>query len=263
MTSPGFLPGAVPPHTNDTGAQLRKLEKQIDTLGRKDLTRANIGQGGRLRGLYGNGNESVLFGVDPDDGANKSQIKYSDGVTAFSVAPGAPQYGSKEQMYMRDIAGRPVYATDEVAGYGLSHPTFTYGLWGREELQPGANLGAATIMAEGIAYVYNPAWHVMVRVRLGHTIAGTSSINMVLELSDQTGAVLYTSQVQTEPATGVVFAIRTFERMVLVPQTHIGRRLNARVKAYAGTPSDWNVTMYPFMSTGLSKAGYDLLPALQ
>lgn len=256
---PTVRPGAVAPDAGNTAQRIKKLEGQLAEQQRRDLSRANIGQGGRLRGLYGNGSEAVLFGVDPDDGANKATIKYSDGTGAFSIAPGLPAYGSKEQIRMNDINGKPIFITDEVAGYGISHPGLGYPVWGREELAPGASSPAAVTVIEGTNSVYNPVWFVAARMRCGHSIAGTSTVNFYLEIRDG-GTVVATSSVQAEVVTGVVFAIRSFARMCVIPAERIGNQLTAFVKAYTTTPADFGITAYPQWSSGTSRAFYDYNP---
>lgn len=256
---PTVRPGAVSPGAQNLAERVKQLEKQLAEMQRRDLSRANIGQGGRLRGLYGNGNESVLFGVDPDDGANKATIKYSDGQGAFSVAPGLADYGGKEQLRMNDLNGKAIFITDEVAGYGISHPGLSYGIWGREELQPGNSAGTAVTMIEGHNAVYNPVWFVVARMRLAHTIAGTSSVSMFLELRDG-ATVVTTSGTQVEAVTGVVFAARTFQKMVLIPAGYMSQGLTMNLRVHTPTPADFNVTGYPLQSKGASKAFFDLNP---
>jgi hypothetical protein len=256
---PTYIPGAVAPSADDTAQRIKALERTVAELTRKDLSRANIGQGGRLRGLYGNGSESVLFGVDPEDGANKSQIRYSDGVPAFAVSPGLPAYGSREQLRLNDLNGVPIFITDEVAGYGISHPGLTYIMSGREELAPGASSGAAVTVMEGGNQVYNPVWYVVARMRIGHNIAGTSTVNFFLEIKSGS-TVVATSSIQSEPVTGVIFAIRTFIRMCAIPAEYIARGLSATVKAYATTPADFGVMASCLESRGASRSFFDLNP---
>lgn len=257
---PAYRPGAVAPGVENTAQRIKQLERQLAEIQRRDLSRANIGQGGRLRGVYGNGNEAVLFGVDPDDGANKSQIRYGSGDVAFSVAPGL--YTPDEQLTMFDTNGAPLMITDELAGYGISHPSLSYNLYGREELQPGATVGTAVIHAEGWAAMYNPVLHVATRVRIVHSTAGTDNLLAFLEIRDMGQNLLVTSSTQTIPATGSVIFAATFERMCVIPASSIGRRLIARVCAYSAAPANFAVTMYPLMSIGISQAGYDLYPTL-
>jgi hypothetical protein len=47
---PTVRPGAVAPGIQDMAQRVKALEKQVAELARRDLSRANIGQGGRLRG---------------------------------------------------------------------------------------------------------------------------------------------------------------------------------------------------------------------
>jgi hypothetical protein len=199
--------------------------------------------------------------ADPDDNANKSQIKYSDGLTAFSVAPGSPTYGSKEQLTLRDLSGKPMFVTDEVAGYGISHPGLAYPVWGREELQPGNSAPNAVIVAEGHNAVYNPVWFVSVRLRLAHSIAGTSSVSVFLELRDIGNTVLATSSTVVIPVTGVVFLASTFSKMCVIPESSMANGVTAFVKVHTPTPSDFGVTAYPIQSKGTSRALYDYNPA--
>lgn len=262
MTSPGYVPGSVPPNNGNTEQRLRDLEKRIDAITRKDLSRANIGQGGRLRGQYSNGSESILFGVDPEDGRNKAQIKYSDGNNAFSVSPGNEAFGSLEHLVMWDQSRNVFLSTDELIGYGLSNPTLALPVWGREELQPGANAGAAVAMAEGRNFVYNPVVHMQIRVRCAHSAAGTTNLSMFLEVVDQSANVLATSSTQTESVTGVVFSVKTFERQVVLPESAMGRLCTIRMRVHSPTPANYGVTAYPMMCIGTSKSWYDIFPAL-
>lgn len=252
-------PGSVPPPSDDMAKRLAALERRVDELSRKNIDRSTVGQGGVIRGLYKNGNEAFLFGVDPDDGANKSQIKYSDGQVAFSVAPGAAVYGGKEQLRINDLNGRAIMVTDEVAGYGLSHPGFAYPVWGREELQPGNSAPNAVTVAEGHNQVYNPVWYVTARMRLVHNIVGTSTVNFFLEIRSGS-TVIATSGIQAEAVTGSVIVARSFIRMCAIPANYIASGLSARIQAYTATPSDFGVTVYPLESKGTSRAFYDLSP---
>jgi hypothetical protein len=252
MTSP-TAPGSVPPPMDDTARRIAALERRVDELTRRDLSNAQVGQGGRLRGLYSNGQEAFQFGLDPVDGVNKSLIRYSNGTRAIGVGAGAAAYGSQEQLSIFDLAGNGVLVTDEVAGYGLSHPSLSY-LLGQNFAGSGGAVPAATETAvlEGYSILYNPA--VLFRALVRTT--GTWTARFVL--MDGAG-VIQTSTTATATQTDNQYV----NKMISVPEeaiAQLGWSLRLLVTSSAGLAT---VNAYPLRSVGVSQAYYLQNPGLQ
>lgn len=243
-----------------TAAYFRAMQQEIDALGRASRYPFSAGPSGNLQ-IY----PDPLIKDANGDPVVDFALKYENGNSALSIKPGGAAYGSKQQAVMRDYANKPVYATDEVAGYGLSHPSFSYSMGGFEAQGTGlpTTIGTSVILAAGTAYMYNPVWHVACRLRGANGASNAPDYRVYLRLLDGfTGAVLVTSNEQLFSAGTNVFAINTFERMCIVPPTHIGARVVAEVRAYAPNAPTLTLQAFPSLTVGISMAQYNLLPGL-
>lgn len=255
MTSP-TAPGSVPPPMDDTARRIRNLEARVDELTRRDLSNAQVGQGGRLRGLYSNGAEAFQFGRDPVDGENKATINYSGGTRAFGIGPGAVAYGSQEQLRINDLSGSPVLITDELAGYGLSVPNFPMLLNGWEETDlTGATTSAtAASKATGYSYAYNPALHFYIRLRLRDTTASTFNARVRATLPDSS-IIESTDTVYSVGAN--VINIRFMEKIILLPPEAMGQQIQADVMVWNSSGANGAVQAVPQLCHGVAKSFYD------
>lgn len=136
MTFPNLPPGVIFPPITALEQRITALEAKLDAVSRRDMTNAVVGQGGTFRATLEVG-----------------------GVDVLSIKPGLPQYGSKQQMALRDGQGNAMYRTDELAGYGLSAPRYTYpmGVTFEGSNAPTNAAGVEVKVAECSAPFYNPA----------------------------------------------------------------------------------------------------------
>lgn len=249
MTTPSTAPGSVPPPMDDTARRIRALEQRVDELSRRDLSNAQVGQGGRLRGLYGNGNEAFQFGRDPVDGENKAIISYSDGTRAIAIGPGAAAYGAQETMVMRDVDGNVMLSMDEFAGAGLSNPTTDYAFGILFEGSGAATLTGGTqyTVADAGFIMYHPALLISALVKT--SASWTARVRLV----DGLGNELATSS--TTPTQG---GTQYVTRAVPVPVDQVGVqnvKLQLRVTPVATTT---DFTVYPRFCRGISLGYYNL-----
>lgn len=248
MTNP-IAPGQVSQPVTVIEQEVRELRRMVEELSRKDLSNANVGQGGRLRGLYANGAEAFQFGKDPVDGQNKARIGYSSGITAVGIGPGASAYGGQETLVIRDLAGGAVFGTDELAGFGLSHPGLAYPI-GVSFEGSGVSLTAGTeyILASGGFMFYHPALWVKGLIRAGNADTWTMRINV----TDPSGA-----QVATSTITPTQTASQYFERLIALPQSAVCAQnygLNILVKPGVTTSA---ILCYPQTPMGTTLSYYN------
>jgi hypothetical protein len=192
-------------------------------------------------------------------------LKYQDGGPAFTIRPGSAAYGSKQQMALWDSSGNEIFSTDESAGYGISNPSLSLSMTAYESAGPAipGTRGAALVVAGGLAYIYNPAWHVAARLRFANG-ANVATANAWLRISDGlSGATLFESSEQAFSIPANTFTAPTFERICLLGEPQMSARMKAEIWLYSPTGGNLSVQAFPFLSSGTSKAWYDSLPALQ
>lgn len=252
MTSPDpYAPGTVGQPNDQITARLRQLEQTVAELMRRDLSNANVGQGGRLRALYGNGNEAFQTGKDPADGQNKTRISYSGGGLAISIGPGSAAYGSQETLVVKDLVGNTVFGTDELAGFGLSHPGINYPMGTNFEGTPSASLasGVEVPAASGGFLYYHPVLWVQCLV--------TTSLSWKarLRLYDQVAG----AEVATSSTTPVQSGSQYFERMLQIPQAYVGRQ-NMLAEVRLTPQAAGSVQLWPKQCSGTTLSYYDIRP---
>lgn len=266
MTTPGVAPGSVPPLMDDTARRIRALEQRVDELSRRDLSNANVGQGGSLRGLYPNGAEAFLFGRDSVDGGNKSRIDYSQGGPAFQVRPTtSPGAEVAEVMEVLDQVGNVILQTDPYAGYGLIHPALEYTMSGYEAVGfVGATTQATALeLGMSIGFAYHYCRHVIARLRFTNSTGATQSVSGFVEITDLNGNVINTSSLSSWSIGTGVITINKLEKMVSLPETAMATRVNVRMCFFSPSNSG-NVTVqtFPQMCLGIGKNWYDTYPGL-
>jgi hypothetical protein len=211
MTNP-IAPGQVSSPVTALEQEVRDLRRMVEELSRKDLSNANVGQGGRLRGMYANGQEAFQFGKDPVDGNNKARIGYSDGTPAIGIGPGGAFYGGQETLVVRDLAGSPILGTDELAGFGLSHPGLAYPIASVFEATyaNGATISGEFAVAVGGFMFYHPVLWFKGLIR--------ASVNWTLRcvVTDPSGAIVASSSSTPTQANN-----QYYERMVQLPQSAV------------------------------------------
>lgn len=259
---PPVAPGVVTPSLSSTEAKFAEQRRRLEAVTRRDLSNAGVGAGGRLRMYYKDGTRGVLMGTDPTDGANKVRLDYDTGVNAMSLQPGAAVYGGRTQMRLRDLAGASFVATDEVAGFGLAHPSLSYPIASFEPIAAGMPTTQATaaVLAQGVNYVYNPTWVVGGRIRVQNGATGFT-LNAFLHVVCADGTVIDSSVTSTAIATNV-FQIVNFDKMVLMRAADMGRQAVAEIRIYR-TGSDATLTAataYVPRSLGVSQAYYEANP---
>lgn len=236
---PAVQPGVTSPPMDSSEKRVKRLQKQQDALANRDLSNSIVGQGSTFRATVVDGGSNVI-----------------------RIGKGAAAYGSRQTMVMRDISNKVSYALDELAGYGLSHPSLTYQLTGVESQGPAlpTTVGAGALIATGSAYCYNPAWHIQARLRFANgAAAATAIVTATWRRID--GTVIGTAS-QTFSIGSNVFTVPTFERMMLLAAVDMGARISVELKVHVNTGPDLSVQAFPFLSTGISMALYDLLPSL-
>lgn len=263
MTNP-IAPGQVSQPTTALEQEVRELRRMVEELSRKDLSNANIGQGGRLRGLYANGAEALLLGNDPTDGGNKARISYSQGGPVFQVRPTAASgVAVNEVMEVLDQSGNEIIETDPYAGYGLLHPFFNYTMCGYEELgMAGSTTQAtATEVSKNIGFMYNYARHVISRFRVKNTGAATTA-SAFLEVQDFNGNMIVQSSLQTFSVGASVIVAFDFERMAPLPAQYMSSRVQTLIRAFSPGAAAITIQAMPYMCSGIPKNWYDFYPAL-
>lgn len=255
MTSPvpPTAPGVVAAPNDMITARLQALEARVSELSRRDLSNAQVGQGGRLRAMYSNGVEALQVGKDPVDGVNKTRISYSSGITAFAIGPGAATYGSQETAVIKDLAGNVVFAMDELAGYGISHPALAYAVGVTFQGTTAATLTAGTEYAvvRGATMYYHPAMRVQGLVNTSDT---NWSYRVRVLNADGTEAV---SSSWTTGLNGPQY----YDKILLLPQTAVGQQ-NTSIEVRLKLGATGSVDTFPMPPVGVTKSLYDLLPSI-
>lgn len=252
------------PNVNFGGADglanfLQDQQRQADEQGRQTKYPFSAGPAGTSFQIYPDPAITDASGNPVVD----TVLRYGDGKTALSIKPGAAHYGSKQQLVLRDLSGTVSYATDESAGYGLSHPSFAYHMTGIESAGPNlpTTAGTAAIMAQGSNYIYNPVWHIMCRLRFA---VGANALNAVatFQIVSGGGTVLGSTSSTFTAGTSVFFA-PTFEKMIMLPSTAMATRCYGEVNVYvAAGDTTTTVQGFPTMSVGVSRGLYDANPSL-
>lgn len=224
MTYPVIPPGVVVPPTTALEQKVNELERKVNELTRRDLSNVVVGQGGTFRATLTAG-----------------------GVDVISIKPGSPTYGSKQQMTLRDQAGNAMYRTDELAGYGLSAPIYTYFM---APIQIPANLtaGVEGDVVRSDATPYNPGWYSMVLFR---NFVGITSLDVRFQATD--GNLTVTSSTQT--IGGPTFVAKA----ILLPASFMDGQ-NVTARWYAKANITGTVECMPITSLGAARARYDIMP---
>jgi hypothetical protein len=262
LPMPPNFDGPVPDFSASLEARSKQQAAKLDEHMRKDLSNGNVSQGGRLRVLHNNGATAVTMGTDPATQQNRTALNYDSGLAALRLAPGAAVYGSKHQLTVWDIAGKIMLSTDEAAGFGLSNPGFTYGLWGQEALSAGVptSAGAAVVMAQGLAKTVSPSWYVGARIRVANGVTGFT-LNTFFQSIAADGTVTTSGVLSSVIGTNVLQIINLTKVMPLRLQD-----MNAMVTMYLKcwvTGSDATMSSaqaFPTVSMAGSQALYDLNP---
>lgn len=250
MTNP-IAPGQVSSPISALEQEVRELRRMVEELSRKDLSNANVGQGGRLRGLYSNGAEAFHFGKDPIDSQNKARIDYSSGGTAIGIGPGASEYGAQETMVIRDLAGNIVFQTDELAGAGLSNPggaAYPFGcMFAGTGTGSALAAGVEVVVAQGGWSFYHPAIFVA-----GLITTGLSSWSYRVRFLDGNGTEVATSSSVTGNVGGQFYG-----KAVLVPPALISAQ--ACLVQLMVTPGvSGSLVVWPASTQGYSLSLYNL-----
>jgi hypothetical protein len=147
-------PKSVDPLVN----RLDDMQRQIDTLSRRSGFPFVIGHSGL---------QDFAVVPDPNDPTGNARVVIGNGAggvileTFYSTV-----YGGKAAR-MVDLQGVQMWAHDELAGYGLSHPSMSlptgpaFSGFGNELI---AN-GVETTIGQGVNFAYNPAVRVTALVR--------------------------------------------------------------------------------------------------
>jgi hypothetical protein len=248
MTSgiPPVRPGAVQQPDTSTNDRVRRLEELVAELQRKDMNRATVGQGGTFRGYYDNGQLAFTFGEDLDDGVRKVRMNYaSNGGVAFQVGPGNPAVGEDEQFKLVDQAGRKVFATDGLAGYGLAEPALSiplYTIYGLSWVS-----GVEQVIARATPFLYNPV--VVSSIQARAFAGGVTAVSGRLRVTDGNGATVVSSST-------AIGANGTVTRMVLLPESFINAQ-NCSVEWLFTTTGSGTLDGWPRDCHGASKSLYD------
>lgn len=257
MTNP-VAPGQVSAPITRLEQEVKELRRLVQELQRRDLSNANVGQGGRLRALYANGNEALQVGKDPVDGANKTRISYSSGTSALAIGPGSAAYGSQETLVLRDLAGVTLLTTDELAGYGISNPVLPYGCTVPFN---GTSSKVQTLNAEvSVLEAYPTFYHPSIRSQGLITAPNGLVWKYRLRLVDNSG-----TEVATSSTTTGMSGSQYFDKFLLIPQQYCGaQQMTAQLMVTMTTASGTNAwQVQPSRVLGYSLAYYNLYFGLQ
>lgn len=260
---PANLDGPVPPMGRALEQRQRATADRVEELARKDLSNGNVSQGSKLRVLHNNGNQAVIMGTDPVTKENRTQIHYETGQVGLSMKPGAAIYGGKHQLGLFDTSGKAMFATDEVAGFGVSAPGYTYGFWGWDNFSAGmpTSLATATTIAEGTNFVYTPTWFVNTRVQANN---GATSFTLNLFYQQLSGdGVSANSGVVSQVIGANSINIINVPKVLQLRAIDMNKSTKMQLKAYV-TGSDATLThlqAFPLQSSGTSQALWDLNPS--
>jgi hypothetical protein len=227
---------------------LQDQQRQIDENGRRSTYPFSAGPGGGT------------FQIFPDptivDGNGKpvvdTVLKYGDGTTALSVRPGLPQFGSKQQMVLRDLGGNITYATDEAAGYGLAAPLYNYTL---QVLFAGTSsasnaAGVEVVVADCSTPFYNPV--VFARALLPMPNGVTWSARFVVT----DGTTTVTSSTSNFTGSGYV------RKILLLPSNFISNQ-GTKLQLLVNPGTAGSTVVYPGTCVGAPKSFYDVNQGLQ
>lgn len=252
-------PGVVYQGNDYLEQRIRRLEEMVDELSKKDLSNATVGQGGRIRGLYANGNESFVMGRDTRDLVNKVRFDYpSDGSIALQIGPGNPNSNpiEQEQFVIRDQSGGTtgigkMFATDGLAGYGLAEPSFQHFM----ATIYGLNWVAGTpqIAARSETFLYNPSLYSSMQLR--NFAGGVTSASCRLIVTNGNGDQVVSS------ATAVTTNNQAV-RIVLLPASFMNAQ-NLKVEWEVTTTGSGTLDAWPRVCKGMTKAIYDIRTDIQ
>lgn len=238
---PPVRPGHTEQPQDALSQRVAALEKLVAETARKDLSNARIGFGSNFRASLSPGGPDVM-----------------------SIKPGNPAYGARQRLALNDANGVEMYGTDELAGYGLSVPSFSLPMSGYEVLASPmpSTAGTALPVAEGENFTYNPCWDVALRLRIQ---TGANAATMVFVFTWKnvfTQNIIYTTSITINTGANVI-NIGNIERIGLLTAADMSSLVFCSVACYATAgASTTNVQAFPYLSFGASKAWYDGQPGL-
>lgn len=240
---PPVRPGTAQQPQDSLSQRVARLEKALAETQRKDLSNAHIGFGSNFHAS-----------LDP-----------SSGIDVMSIKPGNPVYGNRQRLALNDINGLEMYGTDELAGYGLANPSFSYQMAGYEPLAPNipTTAGTALPVAEGEAFTYNPAWDVALRLRI-QTGVNAAALTFVFTWKNVfTQNIIYTAT-QNVNVNANIISVTFIERIGLLTAADMKSLTFCSVTCYATAGSTTTtVQAFPYFSAGTSKAWWAQQPGLQ
>jgi hypothetical protein len=244
-------PGSVPRDIDNLTKQVAELNRKVDELSRKNIDRATVGQGGRIRGLYANGNEAFLFGTDTADGISKFKVNYSDGNPALRITPGSPLYGGVEQLVMFDRAQHRIMATDDLAGYGIVEPSLAIPMAEIAGLNFVAGVEQECAIARG--FFYNPCFWSDLLITNYVTMTGVSCR---LKITDGTSSFFSSATTLSGSTPG------TLSRMIIIPSDFINKQ-NCALSWLLTSTGSGTVRTVGMRCHGISRSLFNSAPGYQ
>lgn len=228
MTFPNVPPGVIFPPITALEQRITALEAKLDAVSRRDLTNAVVGQGGTFRATLEAG-----------------------GVDVLSIKPGLPQFGSKQQMTLRDGQGHATYRTDELAGYGLSTPLYSYTMGVTFE---GSNAttnaaGVEVKVAECPAAFYNPAVYARALVTIPNGVNWSYRFIVV----DGAGTSVNSTSSSVSNSQYV-------QKALLLPPSFMDNQ-TTKLQLLITPATATGFTVFPGVCVGAAKSFYDAFPS--
>jgi hypothetical protein len=141
----------------DLAAELQTLRRMVEELSRKTLYSASVSEGGltiqdggTLKVLDGDGDTTVFIGGSKSnprpDGKPQQEVVFYDDAGQFRFAifdPFPNENGFKQQVFMWDASGRPVFSMDNAGG--LAQPWVDVSLYPKFSMAAGSTWDYMTI----------------------------------------------------------------------------------------------------------------------
>ncbi|WP_336156632.1 hypothetical protein [Amycolatopsis sp. VC5-11] len=181
--------------------------------------------------------------ADPGGGA-KVRILNGAGAPIFETFYSTTYSGKAARML--DLSGASMWAQDQLAGYGISHPSLT-GWLAPDFYGQGLNpfgTGAETSVATGQFFAYNPAWRLGALVRTG----GTGLVSWRFSIAYNGGTVYGPL---TTGATGNFYIGST----LLLPASAMANQVTASLLV-TNTSAAQTIQVSPTRCYGVSAAQY-------